>query len=81
LIAERETEQGLTGSAFERRLVRLIKKEGLPAPVCQYPFVRETINARIDFAYPEFGIALEADGYRWHDGRVAFEKDRVRVAS
>jgi predicted transcriptional regulator of viral defense system/very-short-patch-repair endonuclease len=80
LIAERETEQGLTGSAFERLLLRHIKKGGLPTPVCQHPFSADGFSAFIDFAYPEFGIAIEADGYRWHDGRVPFEKDRVRVS-
>jgi hypothetical protein len=69
LIAERETEQGLPGSAFERRLLRLLRKQGLPMPVCQYVFETQSVHARIDFAYPELGIALEADGYRWHDGR------------
>lgn len=80
LVAERETEQGLTGSAFERRLLRLIRRSGLPLPVCQHPVRNESITAFIDFAYPEFGIAIEADGYRWHDGRRAFEKDRVRTS-
>lgn len=77
LIAEREMEQGLTGSAFERRLLRVLRSHGLPLPVCQYG-VTEGMTAYIDFAYPEFGIAIEADGYRWHDGRAAFEHDRVR---
>lgn len=78
LVAERETEQGLTGSAFERRLLRELRRHGLPLPVCQHPVRKESISAFIDFAYPEFGIAIEADGYRWHDGRVAFEGDRLR---
>jgi very-short-patch-repair endonuclease len=80
LVAEREFEQGLTGSAFERRLLRLLRKNKLPLPVSQHPFRISQQMAFIDFAYPEFGIAIEADGYRWHDGRVAFEKDRVRVS-
>lgn len=78
LIEERETEQGLPGSAFERRLLRLIRKQGLPLPVSQYPVSTDTMRAFIDFAYPEFGIAIEADGYRWHGGRAAFERDRDR---
>lgn len=77
LITEREAEQGLTGSAFERRLLRVLRSHGLPLPVCQYP-VTDGMTAYIDFAYPEFSIAIEADGYRWHDGRAAFERDRAR---
>lgn len=80
LVGERETEQGLTGSAFERSLLRAIKKAGLPMPVCQWPCVDAGFHAYIDLAYPEFGIAIEADGYRWHDGRRAFEADRRRVS-
>jgi very-short-patch-repair endonuclease len=80
IVQERETEQGVTGSAFERRLLRLIKRSGLPLPVCQHPVRNESVTAFIDFAYPEFGIAIEADGYRWHDGRVAFERDRLRTS-
>ena len=77
LIEEREAEQGLPGSAFERQLLRALRGGGLPLPVCQYA-VSDGMTAYIDFAYPEFGIAIEADGYRWHDGRVAYERDRAR---
>ncbi|MQA99275.1 MAG: hypothetical protein GEU78_03130 [Actinobacteria bacterium] len=80
LVAEREAEQGLTGSAFERLMLRAIKQDGLPIPVCQWPCVDGSFAAYIDLAYPEFGIAIEADGYRWHDGRRAFESDRKRVS-
>lgn len=62
LVGERETEQGLTGSAFERALLRAIKQARLPMPVCQWPCVDAGFQAYIDLAYPEFGIAIEADG-------------------
>lgn len=80
LVSERETEQGLTGSAFERLILRTIKWAGLPMPVCQWPCADKGFKAYIDFAYPEMGIAIEADGYRWHDGRQAFESDRRRMS-
>ena len=36
--------------------------------------------ARIDFAYPDHALAIEADGYRWHQGRAAWERDRTRTS-
>jgi very-short-patch-repair endonuclease len=80
IVSERETEQGLSDSAFERLLLRTIKRAQLPVPVCQWPCVDRDFCAFIDLAYPELGIAIEADGYRWHDGRQAFEADRKRAS-
>jgi very-short-patch-repair endonuclease len=79
LIAEREAEQGLTGSAFERVLLHSLKQARLSMPACQWPCLDEGFTAYIDFAYPEHGVAIEADGYRWHSGRHAWEADRKRT--
>lgn len=43
-------------------------------------------NARIhgyevDLLWRELGLAVEVDGYDAHSGRVAFERDRLKVAS
>ena len=35
---------------------------------------------RMDFAFPECGLAIEADGFESHGEREAFERDRVRNA-
>lgn len=80
LVAERETEQGLTGSAFERVLLRSLRQARLPMPVCQWPCLDDDFAAYIDFAYPEHGVAIEADSYRWHSGRHAWEADRKRTS-
>jgi very-short-patch-repair endonuclease len=34
--------------------------------------------ARVDFAYPGAGIAIEADGFAWHSSRSQFAADRRR---
>lgn len=34
--------------------------------------------ARVDFAYPEAKLAIEIDGYRWHAGNDAWQRDRRR---
>jgi very-short-patch-repair endonuclease len=76
LVAERVVEQGLTESHFERRLLRALKKARLPLPLCQMVIG----DARVDFAYPDHRVMIEADGYRWHNGRAAWERDRLRVS-
>jgi very-short-patch-repair endonuclease len=35
-------------------------------------------SARVDFAYPSVHVAIEADGYRWHSGRLKWEHDLER---
>jgi very-short-patch-repair endonuclease len=76
LVTERVAEQGLTESAFERLLMRELKKSRLPLPECQSPIG----EFRVDFAYPEQRLVIEADGYRWHEGRAAWERDRLRIS-
>ncbi len=51
----------------------------LPAVIRQFE-IRDKgdVVARVDFAFPEQRIAIEADGYRWHSGRVAWERDLDR---
>ena len=34
--------------------------------------------ARVDFAYPDERVAIEADGYRYHDDRRTFDDERAR---
>ncbi|MCI0583809.1 MAG: endonuclease domain-containing protein [Chloroflexi bacterium] len=34
--------------------------------------------AVVDFAYPDLKLAIEADGYRWHTGRIRWEHDLAR---
>lgn len=67
-------------SGFENRLRRVLVSGGLPAPVPQF-VVRDqdgSFIARVDLAYPAAQLAVEADGYAFHSGRRAFERDRDR---
>ncbi len=79
LLAER-AEDVATESALETRFLRLIKRSALPRPRSQYIVTRQDASfvARVDFAYPEIRLAIELDGYTFHDGRNAFDRDRVR---
>lgn len=80
LMAERDG-QPFTESVFETRLLRMILRAGLPAPLRQHELrdVRGRLIARVDFAYPQHRIAIEADGYRWHAGRARWVQDRARL--
>jgi very-short-patch-repair endonuclease len=63
-----------TRSDLERGFLRLCRRHGLPAP---------EVNVRIgnhlvDFLWRDRCLVVEADGYRYHRGRAAFEDDRAR---
>ncbi len=66
-------------SVFETRLLRLLRRTRLPEPVCQHE-VRAggRLIAIVDFAWPDLRVVVEADGYRWHSGRIRWERDRER---
>lgn len=67
-------------SVLERRLAELLVRAGLPKPVRQFEVSgRDGVIARIDLAYPDCLLAIEADGYAHHAGRLVFQKDRVRA--
>jgi very-short-patch-repair endonuclease len=79
LIDARGPSSSLPGSVFERRVLRMLRRAGLPEPVLQYR-VRKLgrLLAVVDFAYPTLHLAIEADGYRWHSGRTRWKHDRRR---
>ncbi|MHB8511112.1 MAG: endonuclease domain-containing protein [Actinomycetota bacterium] len=56
-----------------------MKRYGLPNPVRQF-VIRdgERFIARVDLAYPEQRLIIEADGYEFHSSRSAFERDHER---
>ncbi|WP_345752908.1 endonuclease domain-containing protein [Microbacterium rhizophilus] len=66
-------------SAGETRSRLLITRAGLPEPVLQYRLLdaRGRFVARLDAAYPEYGLAFEYDG-RHHADPSQFAKDADR---
>lgn len=70
-------EPALTRSPPELLLLKRLRKAGVPRP---------RTNARIDgmeidLLFPEYGVAVEIDGYTFHRQRPAFEVDRSRGAA
>lgn len=69
-------EADLTRSELERLFLRLCRRHRLPEP---------EVNARVgpyevDFLWRDRGLIVEADGFRHHGHRDAFERDRARDA-
>jgi very-short-patch-repair endonuclease len=66
-------------SQLESMLLRVLRNARLPEPSRQHE-IREMgkLLARVDIAYPDVQLAIEADGYRYHSGRIAWQKDLAR---
>lgn len=77
IVALRDPRRPL-GSDLESELFHLLRTVGLPLPIPQHWVDTRKGPRRIDFAYPERGIAIEADGYEYHSGLGAFDDDRIR---
>jgi very-short-patch-repair endonuclease len=79
ILEQRISMKRLPQSEFELRLLRLLERHRLPAPICQHR-VRLSSGrwAYLDFAYPDALLALEADSYRHHSSLSDWSRDRVR---
>ena len=78
LLADCLTRTKALESALEVRVWRLLKKAGL-SPTPNFEFRDDHGQpGRIDFAFPDRSLAIEADGFQTHGEREAFESDRVR---
>ncbi len=66
-------------SMLELDLERLIEQCPVPPPVLQYEIiVAGGKRFRLDKAWPELRVTIEADGRRWHSTRHDFERDMAR---
>lgn len=82
LVARRQTD-GLTDSGFETKLLRILREAGLPAPRTQH-VVRDDAGRfvmRLDAAYVDHLVGIEADSERWHMSRKRFLDDRTKRAT
>jgi very-short-patch-repair endonuclease len=61
---------------------RLLVGSGLPRPVRQHQVEIDGKRYRLDFAWPSFRVAVEADGFAAHGARrMVFRADRRRSAN
>lgn len=78
LIERRGPARGV-GTVLERRLHSLLRRSRLPSPVPQYEiWDGGTLVARVDFAYPDVRLAIEADSARYHSGIADWKRDLRR---
>lgn len=69
----------LSGSTPETEFRILLLDAGLRPPVSQYEVVVDGhFLGRADFAWPEFRLIVEIDGYEFHSGPSVFQHDRTR---
>lgn len=81
LLAQRAGAPRWTQSEFERRLFALIRSAGLPLPIPQFEVVLpDGRRVYLDFAWLDTLVALEAQSYRYHGGRIAWSRDQSRIA-
>jgi very-short-patch-repair endonuclease len=76
-LIELDQGRGLTRSEAERRLLALVRAAALPKPKA---------NARlggfeVDLLWRDQKVIAEVDGYAYHAGARAFERDRERDAT
>jgi very-short-patch-repair endonuclease len=69
-----------SGSPLEAELWRLLKKAPPPLPDREFTVLDEAGRpiGRVDFAYVAERVAIEVDGYAYHQGRRRFDADRER---
>jgi very-short-patch-repair endonuclease len=66
-----------TRSRAERRMVRLIRGARLTG----YETNARIHGYEVDVLWRDLGFAVEIDGYDGHSGRIAFERDRLKIAT
>lgn len=65
-------------SELERRLLQVLVEAGLPEPQRQVWAGGTVAVGRVDFAFPDAGLLIEADSRRHHMSKLDFESDRRR---
>ena len=75
LVEARVAGRRPTESELEDDLLALIRRYGLPEPVPQYPYR----GRRIDFAYPELVIGIEAQSVEAHAAREDVQRNAEKA--
>jgi len=79
VLDRKEARTRPAGSILETRFRQLLRRSGLPEPLSQYEvYDGDELVARVDFAYPDFGIVIEVDGEERHAGRSPRQRDAQR---
>jgi len=80
-LDDRDPDRAMTDTELETLVNAWRRRFGFPKPVFQHWVTLPDYGpARLDFAYPEVLVGIEADSFEWHSGRAAFERDRARIS-
>ncbi|HYH61062.1 MAG TPA: DUF559 domain-containing protein, partial [Solirubrobacterales bacterium] len=63
-------------SKGERAFLRLLRDENIDG----YETNSKAFGPELDFVWRDLNFAVEVDGWDGHSGRVAFERDRLKIA-
>ncbi len=75
-LLDRREGPALTRSEAEARLLALVREARLPPAELNVHVGR----FEVDFLWRDAGLVVEVDGYAYHSGPAAFERDRLRDA-
>ena len=67
-----------TRSLNESRMFSVCRSAGIALPLCNHRVEAGNRTFYADFCWPDLGLIIEADSWRWHGGRHATESDADR---
>lgn len=70
--------KGKLKSPLEAKILPLLLRRNLPAPLLNVPLKIANGRIEVDFLWPEHRFVVEADSRDFHGTAVAFERDRWR---
>jgi hypothetical protein len=79
LLAERGIGFDPGGSNSELRVLKLLRRAGMPLPVQQHPVEVRGKAYRLDFAYPALEVLIEYYGLAFHSDASAVAYDSARL--
>ncbi|HEX2274292.1 MAG TPA: type IV toxin-antitoxin system AbiEi family antitoxin domain-containing protein [Acidimicrobiales bacterium] len=78
LLDERGPDYVAPASELEHRMLEVLVAAGVPRPQRQVWAGGSHVGGRVDFAYPNHGVLIEADSRVHHMSKLDFEADRRR---
>lgn len=82
LVSERDPRDGHAESRLETKLFRVLRTAKFPLPARQVPiYDGDGFVGRVDVAYPQARLIIEAQSYEFHSGKQAWTKDIRRRRS
>jgi very-short-patch-repair endonuclease len=78
LTAMKELYKGVTRSELEERFRQFLRDHDIPEPEWNVRLELHQASLEVDCAWRDRGLVVELDGYGYHAGLDAFERDRLR---